>query len=172
MKVVIGTRHWLGEDWVHVDIDSTSLLDELGRQHPVDVVCDARHVDLPDQCAELVTSRECLEHFPWAETRAVVAEWARLVVPGGRLRIEVPDFLAACRQVLEIDTEEMDGAIQQIIFGGQTNSWDFHHAGITPRMLTRWMTDAGLEVTDLRRGPDHGWLLVESWRDPNAETGW
>ena len=164
MKVVIGTRRWLGPEWTHIDADSTSLHAEDGSHHPVDIVCDARKIKLPDRCAELVYSQECLEHIPWGEYQSVLKEWARLVAPGGRLRIEVPDFLAACRQVLETDTLEMDRAIQQIIFGGQANQYDFHYTGLTPRMLTEDMEKAGLKVVDVRRGWEHGHLLVEGER--------
>lgn len=165
MKIVIGTRTWLGSDWCHVDIDPSPLVDPAtGDRHPVDVVCDARKVPLPSGDAELVASRECLEHFPWGEYRQVLAEWARLVAPRGRLRVEVPDFLAACRQVLDADTVEMDRAIQQIIFGGQVNRFDYHYTGLTPRMLTDDMTELGFSVVDIRRGWEHGWLLVEGQR--------
>jgi predicted SAM-dependent methyltransferase len=165
VRIVIGTRTWLGGDWCHVDIDPTPLVDPAtGHHHPVDIVCDARKIPLPDGVAELVCTRECLEHFPWAEYPAVLGEWARLVGPTGRLRVEVPDFLAACRQVLETDTLEMDRAIQQIIFGGQMNAYDYHFAGLTPRMLSADMEALGLRVVDVRRGWEHGYLLVEGQR--------
>lgn len=164
MKVVVGTRRWLGPDWLHVDIDPTPLRDSHGGTHPVDTVADARRIPLAAGCAELVYSQEAIEHFPWKEVPVVLGEWARLVAPGGRLRIECPDFLAACRQVLEADTLEMDRAIQQIIFGGQSTPHDFHYAGLTPRMLSAEMERLGLEVTDVKRGWQHGWLLVEGRR--------
>jgi ubiquinone/menaquinone biosynthesis C-methylase UbiE len=164
MKVVIGTRRWLGPGWCHVDIDPSPLRGDDGKLHPVDVVSDARNVQLPSGCAELVYSQECLEHFPWADYPKVLAEWARLVANGGRLRVEVPDFLAACRQVLETDTLEMDQAIQQIIFGGQSNQFDYHFAGLTPRILSAEMERCGLHVVDVRRGWEHGHLLVEGER--------
>jgi ubiquinone/menaquinone biosynthesis C-methylase UbiE len=164
LKIVIGTRRWLGSDWTHVDADQTRLRAEDGTLHPVDIVGDAAKIRLPDRCAELVYSQECLEHFPWADYPAVLREWARLVAPGGRLRIEVPDFLAACRQMLEIDTLEMDRALQQLIFGGQANNLDFHYVGLTPRMLSDEMEHAGLKVVDVKRGWEHGWLLVEGER--------
>ena len=161
VKVVIGTRTWLGPDWTHVDIDPRPLRAKDGTKHPVDVVSDARNVNLPSACAELVYSQECLEHFSWREYKTVLAEWARLVAPAGRLRIEVPDFLAACRQVLDTDTEDMDRRIQQIIFGGQANEWDFHYSGHTPRTLSADMVELGFEVVDVRRGWEHGYLMVE-----------
>lgn len=162
MKVVIGTRRWLGPEWTHVDIDSRPLADEHGHLHAVDVVCDARNVQLESECADLVYSQECLEHFPWKEYRSVLAEWCRLVKPGGMIRIEVPDFLSACRQVLETDTLEMDRAIQQIIFGGQVNEYDFHFVGHTPRALTADLNELNFTVTDIKNGWEVGYLRVEA----------
>lgn len=161
MKLVIGTRHWLGADWTHCDIDSTPLVDKDGRQHPVDVIGDARHVPLPDGVADHVFTSECLEHFPWAETRSVLQEWVRLLKPGGTIRIEVPDFLQACQQVLVNDSEEMDFAIQQIIFGGQINQFDFHYCGLTPRMMTRHFNELGVDVEKIGRGNEVGYLRVD-----------
>lgn len=161
MKLVIGTRHWLGPEWTHVDISSHPLVDAEGNLHPVDVVGDARNVPLPSGCAEHVYTQECLEHFPWRETESVLKEWVRLLEPGGTLRIEVPDFLLACNQVLVNDSEEMDFAIQQIIFGGQENEWDFHYVGLTPRMLSRHFEMLGVDVENIARGDEVGYLRVD-----------
>jgi predicted SAM-dependent methyltransferase len=164
MKLVIGTRRWLGPDWTHIDADSTPLTDEEGHHHPVDLVCDARHINLPNGCAAVVYSQEMIEHVPWADYRLYLREWARLVGPGGKLIVETPDFLAACRQVLEIDTLEMDRAIQQIIFGGQANKYDFHMVGLTPRMLTEDFENLGLRIVNIGRGWEVGYLRVEGER--------
>lgn len=164
MQVVIGTRTWLGPEWTHVDINPAPLTASDGSVHPVDVICDARNIHLPDRCADLVYSQECLEHFKRDEWESVLAEWVRLVAPGGKIRVEVPDFLAACQQVINTDTWEMDHAIQQIVFGGQANQWDIHYVGLTPRMLSRRFEELNLTVTDVKRGWEHGWLMVEAER--------
>ena len=59
VKVVIGTRTFLGDDWTHVDIDPRPLMGPDGPK-PVDVVCDARNIKLPDNCADIVYTSECL----------------------------------------------------------------------------------------------------------------
>lgn len=159
-KIVIGTRRWLGEDWWHVDADPAPL----SGGHRVETVCDARSIPLPSGCAELVYSQECLEHFPWKDGPAVLAEWCRLVGPGGVIHIEVPDLLAACQQVLQTDTLEMDRRIQQIIFGGQSNSFDFHYMGWTPRMLEAELENLGFRVFEIQRGWEAGWLTVKGKR--------
>lgn len=162
VNVVVGTRHFLGPTWTHVDVDSSPLWDDADDTwHPVDVVCDASQgIPLPDQYADLVFSSEALEHFPRAIYQSVLAEWARLVKPGGLLRIEVPDFLQACQQILETDTLKMDRDIQCIFFAGQVNQYDFHYVGLTPRMLEEDMMNLGLEVVSVERGNECGWLRV------------
>lgn len=162
VKVIIGTRTWVGPDWVHVDVDSAPLLDTEGNQHAVDVVCDARRLTLPDDFADFVFSSECLEHFPHREYNKVLAEWCRIVKPGGHIRVEVPDFQLACNQILEADSLEMDRAMQQIFFAEQLNEYDYHYVGITHRMLVDDLENLGFDVLDVKRGGDWGWLMVEA----------
>lgn len=162
-KLVIGTRHYLGDEWLHLDADNTPLVDDQGGRHPVDVVADATNFRL-SQRFKVVYSQECLEHFSWHDYQDVLKVWADHVDVGGILRIEVPDFLAACEQVLKTGTLEMDRAIQQIIFGGQANKWDFHYTGITHRMLVDDMERMGFDIAQVKRGWEHGWLLVEGMK--------
>lgn len=162
IKVVVGTRTFLGTDWLHCDIDPRPLHDpKTGKKYPVDIICDARKINLPDNYADIVYNSECLEHFPWRATGDVVKEWARIVKPGGILVIECPDFIAACQQVIDWDCLEGDLRMQQIFFAEQLNEFDFHYAGITHRTLPHFMEEAGLTVMDVKRGPDWGWLRVE-----------
>ena len=85
-----------------------------------------------------------------------------MVKRGGTMRIEVPDFLAACKQVLDTDTEDMDFRIQQIVFGGQANQLDFHYVGLTPRMLTHMFVANRFMVEEIGRGWDVGYLRVDA----------
>jgi predicted SAM-dependent methyltransferase len=162
IKVVIGTRTYLGDDWVHVDIDPSPLIAEDGTPHPVDVVCDARRINLPGGYADIVYTSECLEHFPWKEYQKVLFEWCRIVKPGGMIRIEVPDFLLACNQVIEWDCLEGDRRMQQIFFAEQLNPFDYHFVGITHRMLVDDFEQFGFEILDVQRGDEWGWLKVDA----------
>ena len=54
-----------------------------------------------DGALDYVFSSHVLEDFPEAETAAVMAEWARVLRPGGRLILLLPDqqrYLAYCEQ--------------------------------------------------------------------------
>lgn len=161
-KVVIGTRTYLGPDWIHVDIDETPLHSSDGSWHKVDIVCDARDIPLPDNHADVVFSSECLEHFPWREYPKALKEWCRILKPGGMIRIEVPDFLGACRQVLTMDSLEGDRAMQQIFFAEQLNPHDFHFVGLTSRMLVDDFEKLGFKVIDVKTAAEWGWLKVDA----------
>jgi predicted SAM-dependent methyltransferase len=163
IKVVIGTRTYLGPDWTHVDIDPTPLYDHVNSKYvPVDVVSDARKIKLPNDYADIVYTSECLEHFPWKEYKSVLAEWCRILKPGGMIRVEVPDFLLACQQILSWDSLEGDRAMQQIFFAEQLNQFDFHFVGITHRMLVDDFESMNFHVIDVKRGNEWGWLKVDA----------
>ena len=160
-KVVIGTRTYLGVDWIHVDIDSFYLHAIDGKCYDVDIVADARNIPLPDDYADIVFSSECLEHFPWNEYQHALKEWCRILKPGGLLRIEVPDFLNACRKLLALNSLDGDRAMQQIFFAGQTNQYDFHYVGLTSRMLIDDLEKLGLKIIDIVEADEFGLLKVD-----------
>lgn len=162
IKVVIGTRTYLGPDWTHVDIDPFPLHSVNNTWHPVDIVCDARKIPLQDNYADVVFSSECLEHFPWREYPKALQEWCRILKPGGMIRIEVPDFLGACRQILTMDSLEGDRAMQQIFFAEQLNPNDFHFVGLTSRMLVDDFEKLGLNIIDVKSAVEWGWLKVDA----------
>jgi predicted SAM-dependent methyltransferase len=164
--VIIGTRHFISRDWIHVDGVSTPLYcDADGRNYPVDVVTGADRIPLPDASAGLVFSSECLEHFSWRVIQDVVNEWCRLVRPGGVIRIEVPDFEAACQQLLSGADLDLDYRMQQIFFAGQESLvWDAHFCGITHRMLPDMLEKAGMTVAEVKRGWECGWLRADAMK--------
>lgn len=160
-KCNIGTRHWLGPDWFHVDIDSSPLVAEDGSMHPVDLVCDAIKIPLPDGSFDHVFSSEAIEHFPHKRTGDVIKEWARLLAPGGTMRVEAPDFCAAAQQLLSEESLELHLAMNQIFYAEQTTQYDIHLAGLTHLTLPYFFEQAGLRVTNVERGHECGWLRVD-----------
>ena len=83
------------------------------------------------------------------------------------IRIEVPDFLGACRQILSMDSLEGDRAMQQIFFAEQSNQYDFHFVGLTSRMLVDDFNNIGLQVLDVKSGEEWGWLKVDAVKSIN-----
>ena len=59
-----------------------------GGYAPIDVVCEANAIPVPDASFDVVICTEVLEHVP--EPIAVVREFGRIVAPGGRLILTAP----------------------------------------------------------------------------------
>ena len=58
-----------------------------------DYVLDARDLSIfPDNRFELVYTRQMLEHIPPWDTMMALKEWYRVLNPGGKVRISVPDL--------------------------------------------------------------------------------
>ena len=67
----------------------------------VDIIAPAHKIPLADGVAEEVLAVHLLEHlYPW-EAPAAIAEWFRLLRPGGKLVLEMPDLLKACKNIAE-----------------------------------------------------------------------
>lgn len=114
-----------------------------------DIVCDfwelPKHVE-----AASITEMEfthSLEHFPMAKTQDVLRLLHDLLIPGGELYIEVPNFYWHAEQIL---VNPMDRQIVEYAFGGQLNEWDFHYNGFTPWILTEDLQTAGFEIVDMQ----------------------
>jgi ubiquinone/menaquinone biosynthesis C-methylase UbiE len=86
IKLHLGCWHRVIPGFVHVDL------------------CDMPHIDhqssidalpfIADGAASLVYCSHALEYFDRDEARRVLAEWHRVLAPGGVLRLAVPDFAA------------------------------------------------------------------------------
>ncbi len=87
---------------------------------------------------DVVRASHCLEHFPKTLTLAVLAEWTRVLKPGGILKIAVPDFEYAIEHA---DHPHFEGWIM----GGQSDKNDFHYSLFNREKLTELLKLAGLE---------------------------
>ena len=81
-----------GEEWEQVTVDIVP---------PADVVCDVRQLKFDSDSVDLVYASHLLEHFYEHELFAVLREWRRVLKPGGKLLIRVPDMQAACKLAAE-----------------------------------------------------------------------
>lgn len=94
-----------------------------------------------DNSADEIRASHILEHFPMAESHKVLKEWVRVLKPGGRIRISVPDITKVAREIAE-PKGGYDPTM--VLYGGQSDQWNYHKTGFDEVGLLVEMQRAGL----------------------------
>lgn len=84
------------EDYINVDLYSENTL-------KIDAQFDAMKIPYPDNTVDEILALHVIEHFDFFEGQRVLAEWYRVLKPGGKLLLETPDFLENCRAFVDAD---------------------------------------------------------------------
>lgn len=93
-----------------------------------------------DESVDELVASHLLEHFSYKQAYDVVKEWARVIKPGGYLKIAVPDFAWIAEHYLENDCPN----IQPYTMGGHVDENDFHKALYDKSTLTNLLEGCGL----------------------------
>jgi SAM-dependent methyltransferase len=119
---------------------------DLHGSHGPDLVADVRSLpQLPSGYYEEVLARDILEHLPRLEGPAALAEWRRLLAPGGRLWLRVPDVPSLLKWLADSDDADRHRQILHLLFGTQAYNGDFHQSGFTDVLLCDELRRLGLE---------------------------
>lgn len=99
-----------------------------------------------DNSVEEIRAVHILEHFRWAEVRSVLIDWIRVLKPGGRIRISVPNAEWVARNVVDAAAgKNVDNKSLVYLIGGQQDESDDHRSAFTPMSLETLMIAVGLE---------------------------
>lgn len=113
-KLHLGCGNVHLEGYVNIDAQESKAADKIG---------DVKELDYDDASVDMIYSCAVIEHVGRHEWKAVLAEWARVLKPGGLLRISTMDFEACVERYRE---EHNLPELLGLIIGGQKDSYDWH----------------------------------------------
>ena len=117
-----------------------------------DVIAHIEQIKLPSDSVGAIYNSHVFEHIPRAEAARVLAEWYRVLKPGGKMYICVPDQEVLFRIYLDnlplYDKEEGRYPVDRacyLTYGGQTNRHDFHFYGYSLTTLKYLLESVGFK---------------------------
>lgn len=128
-------------DWKILDIEPRPEVDFVG---------DASDLSqFSDNSIDSIYASHVLEHFYYKlnnELLIVLREWYRVLSPGGKLLLSVPDLKTLCWLYSNPDASAIDRHhIMRIMFGGQMNQYDIHRVGFDVDTLAMYLAEAGFD---------------------------
>jgi predicted SAM-dependent methyltransferase len=135
MKLNLGSNETRIEGYINIDLV----------EHPnVDVVADVRKLPYENESVDEITNSHLLEHFNFFEGFEVLKEWYRVLRKGGILEIELPDFEAICKFMINA-TEEQRSHQYVLIWGCPWDGFMGHKFGYTPTQLKWTLEQVGFK---------------------------
>jgi predicted SAM-dependent methyltransferase len=107
------------------------------------VKADMGDLPYPDGAVDAIFCAHALEHVPFGDTDGVLAEFLRVLRPGGELTVVVPNM----EWVAGVWSHDGDRRYAlQVAFGNQDHEGEFHKTGWKPLWLYGDLQGAGFEV--------------------------
>jgi predicted SAM-dependent methyltransferase len=108
-----------------------------------DVKADMWALPYQDGEVDSIWSAHALEHIPAAKVPQTLKEWCRVLRPGGRLIVQVPDFDYVAKYWL---TGPDRSWAEALVFGHQAHEGEYHKCAFTKAVLKADLEAAGFEV--------------------------
>jgi predicted SAM-dependent methyltransferase len=134
-----GARHLDG--FINIDMRPTRACD---------YVTDITRLPCPDGSADRIEAYHVIEHIEHPKAPAAVAEWFRVLAPGGILVLECPEIDEAARRYLQGDLRML-----ATIYGWQRFPGDTHYYGYNAARIKAMLAAAGFPKVEERPPQDY-----------------
>jgi len=109
----------------------------------------------PDNTAEEIIARDCVEHVSWRRIEDLLKDIYRVLKRGGKLYIQVPDLEAIAKKVIlnpDFCFNDLCGwkAISFWVYGAQDYEYNYHKSGFTIPTLRKLLESIGFRVIDIK----------------------
>jgi len=139
-------------DWKILDIEARPEVDFVGNAASLE--------QFEDGSVEAIYASHVLEHFYYGLNNELIntlAEWRRVLKPGGKLYISVPDLKTLCWLYLNPNLMPIERHhVMRMMFGGQTNEYDVHKVGLDADVLGLYLAEAGFQ--EYETVSEFGWF--------------
>ncbi len=132
MKINIGCGHSYKKGFINVDAFDRSV---------ADMVMSAHHLEFEDNVADFVECSHVLEHLGAVRSIYAIAEFYRVLKPGGTLRIATPDIETAFESFKERNSDDRK-YLMNWIYGLDTEGMS-HKYGYPEELLRDLLSEAG-----------------------------
>jgi predicted SAM-dependent methyltransferase len=132
MKLHLGCGKRYIPGFVHVDAIDYSHVDHVATIDNLSFI--------PDNSVDLIYNCHVLEHFKRRDVGRVLKEWARVLKPGGTLRISVPDFAKLCEVYQRYGKLDL---VVGALFGRQDYLYNIHYNVFDYAALADALSQAG-----------------------------
>jgi predicted SAM-dependent methyltransferase len=113
----------------------------------VDHVCNANDLSqFAEETFSEIYASHIVEHLDYkGELMRTLKEWNRVLAPGGKIYISVPDLDVLADLILQKDklTGEERFFVMCMMYGGHVDKYDYHVVGLNEEFLTEYLGAAG-----------------------------
>lgn len=115
-----------------------------------DLVCDIRELPFGPNSADRIECYHVIEHLPRHDLLSTLRKWHKILIPGGKLIIECPDFDKAVKEYLRGNEDRLNN-----IFGLQRFPGDLHYFGYNLKRLKGVLEKAGFKNIQKKEPQDY-----------------
>lgn len=164
VRVEVGSGWAPAEGFLHFDINPTSP--------DLHVLCDVQSLPLRSGSVDELRAVDILEHVTYRHTLDLLAEWARVLAPTGRMYVQTPDaqtmmqrFLTQPNQMVvdEFKAQPPIVSLAWRLLGGHADNervsdgddwrWNAHYALFSRDSLIWHLNAVGLDIESIRINP-------------------
>ena len=122
------------------------ILNAIPGQH-VDHICNANNLSqFHDGTFTEIYASHIVEHLDYKnELDLTLKEWFRVMKPGGKIYVSVPDLDTLASLLIKKNELTADERffVMRMIFGGHVDEYDYHLVGLNEEFLTSFLIKAG-----------------------------
>ena len=140
MKLHIGGQE-IKEGWKILDIQKNDGVDYVGN------ISDLSQ--FKDESIEEIYASHVVEHVDQKNIKKTLKGIYRVLQNGGKFYVSVPDLDILCRIFIEKTAPpKVKYHVMRMMFGGQTDEFDYHYFGWNYEFLNTYLLEAGFKKNE------------------------